>query len=74
MKRDYYVVLGIPRSESASGIRAAFRDLALRYHPDRAGSAGTPFFRQIIEAYKVLSDPASRASYDRGLRDAGETV
>lgn len=70
MRRDYYVVLGVPRSETQRGIRFAFRDLALRYHPDRAGSAGAPFFREIVEAYHVLSDPARRAAYDRGLRDA----
>lgn len=70
MKRDYYVVLGIPRTESAGGIRAAYRDLARRYHPDRAGDAGTPFFREVAEAYRILSDPARRASYDCGLRDA----
>jgi DnaJ-class molecular chaperone len=70
MKRDYYVVLGVPRSESQRGIRFAFRDLARRYHPDRAGQAGAPFFREIVEAYQVLADPPRREAYDRGLRDA----
>jgi len=70
MRRDFYVVLGVPRTESQRGIRYAFRDLALRYHPDRAGKVGAPFFREIVEAYHVLSDPVRRAAYDRGLRDA----
>jgi hypothetical protein len=38
--RNYYVVLGVPASESSTGIRQAFRELALRYHPDRAGAPG----------------------------------
>lgn len=70
MRRDYYVVLGVPRSESQHGIRFAFRDLALRYHPDRAGEGAAPYFREIVEAYQVLSDPSRRAAYDSGLRDA----
>jgi DnaJ-class molecular chaperone len=74
MRRDYYVVLGIQPSESQRGIRDAFRDLALRYHPDYAGPAGAPVFREIVEAYRLLSDPVRRAAYDRGLRDAGEVV
>jgi DnaJ-class molecular chaperone len=36
--RSFYVVLGVPRTESPAGIRKAFRELALRYHPDRAGA------------------------------------
>jgi len=41
---DDYLVLGVPRDESAQGIRSAFRDLARRRHPDRAGPSGTPAF------------------------------
>ena len=37
LRKDYYLILGIPRSESATGIRAAYRDLAKRHHPDVAG-------------------------------------
>jgi molecular chaperone DnaJ len=68
--RDYYVVLGVPRTESAGGIREAFRHLALRYHPDRAGATSTPLFQEIVEAYRVLGDPQKRALYDRALRHA----
>jgi DnaJ-class molecular chaperone len=69
--RNYYVVLGVDPMESTHGIRSAFRELVQRYHPDRAGSRGMPFFQDIIAAYRVLSDPERRASYDAGLRDAG---
>jgi molecular chaperone DnaJ len=70
--RTLYVVLGVSPSEPTSAIRHAFRELAHRYHPDRAGSQALPFFHDIVDAYRVLSDPHSRASYDQGLRDAGE--
>lgn len=69
--RNYYVVLGVPRSETPQGIRAAFRDLAKRYHPDRSGPAGERRFREVVEAYEVLSDPERRRSYNDSLA-AGE--
>ncbi len=65
--RDYYLILGISRNECADGIREAFREMALKYHPDRAGPGSKVFFQDIIEAYRTLSDPAKRASYDQGL-------
>jgi molecular chaperone DnaJ len=68
--KDYYFMLGIRRNEGPMGIRAAFRDLARRYHPDRAGPTGARFFRDLVEAYAVLSDEERRASYDRGLQHA----
>jgi len=70
--RNYYVVLGVDPLESTHGIRSAFRELVQRYHPDRAGSRGRPFFQDIVEAYRVLSAPERRSSYDAGLRDGGE--
>jgi molecular chaperone DnaJ len=69
--RNYYLVLGVDPLESTHGIRSAFRELVQRYHPDRAGSRAMPFFQDIVEAYRVLSDPERRSSYDAGLRDAG---
>jgi DnaJ-class molecular chaperone len=66
-KRDFYVLLGVSRTECAEGIRNAFRELALRYHPDRAGPTATELFQDIVEAYETLSDPRRRACYDRGL-------
>jgi DnaJ-class molecular chaperone len=67
-EKDYYLVLGVPRTESASGIQQAFRDLSKRFHPDRVGTAGTPRFQQIAEAYGVLSDPEKRRQYNEALR------
>lgn len=72
MTRSFYVVLGVPPTENPSGIRRAFRELALRYHPDRAGAQSTPYFQELVNAYQVLSDPLLRASYDEGLERAGE--
>ena len=64
MAKDYYLILGVPLDAAPGEIRSAFRRLALQYHPDRRGEAGTRAFRDISEAYDVLSDPAQRARYD----------
>ena len=65
-KRDYYDVLGISRSASEEDVRKAFRRLALEYHPDRNKKKGAEErFKEINEAYQVLSDAKSRAAYDR---------
>ncbi len=65
-KRDYYEVLGVTRSASADDIKNAFRNLARKYHPDvnKADDAEEKF-KEINEAYGVLSDPEKRAAYDR---------
>ena len=63
--KDYYVILGISRTEAPAAIRSAYRDLAHRYHPDLVGPEGTAHFQEINEAYEVLSDPSRRAAYDR---------
>ena len=68
--RDFYVVLGVDPAATPHDLRDAYRHLALRYHPDRAGPHSTPFFQDVVEAYRMLSDPALRASYDEGLRHA----
>ncbi len=65
-KRDYYDVLGISRSASEEDIRKAFRRLALEHHPDRNRSEGAAErFKEINEAYQVLSDADKRGRYDR---------
>ena len=70
MPRNYYVVLGVPPGESTEGIRAAYRDLVKRHHPDRAGVVGTARFREVTEAYRVLSDSERRRSYNATLERA----
>jgi molecular chaperone DnaJ len=63
--RDYYEVLGVARNADAKAIKDAFRQLALKYHPDRNKEPGaSDRFKEIAEAYAVLSDPAKRAEYD----------
>jgi len=65
-KRDYYEVLGVPRSASADDIKNAFRNLARKYHPDvNSADDAEEKFKEINEAYSVLSDPDKRAAYDR---------
>ena len=65
-KRDYYEVLGIPRNATDEEIKRAFRKLAFKYHPDhnRDDNAGEKF-KEVNEAYEVLSDLDKRAAYDR---------
>lgn len=65
-QRDYYEVLGVPRDAGEAAIKDAFRKLALQYHPDRNKAPGAEEkFKEIAEAYAVLSDPTKRAEYDR---------
>lgn len=64
---DLYAELGVPRTASSDQVRAAYRDLAPRFHPDH--HPGDPLaedrFRRIAAAYRVLGDPMARATYDR---------
>ena len=64
---DYYEVLGVHRNASEADIKKAFRQMALRFHPDRnpEDPEAEARFKRIAEAYEVLSDPARRAEYDR---------
>jgi molecular chaperone DnaJ len=65
-QRDYYEVLGIGRSASTDDVKSAFRQLARKYHPDVNKDPGAEEqFKEINEAYAVLSDPDKRAAYDR---------
>jgi molecular chaperone DnaJ len=64
-KRDYYEVLGVQRNASKDEIKDAYRKLALQYHPDRNKSPGAEEkFKEISEAYAVLSDDQKRQQYD----------
>lgn len=65
---DHYATLGVEPSADAPSIRAAYRALAQRYHPDKAGESDAEAVLRMVEinaAYRVLGDPARRAEYDR---------
>lgn len=64
-QRDYYEVLGVAKDADPKTIKDAFRELALKYHPDRNKETGAEErFKEIAEAYAILSDPKKRADYD----------
>ena len=66
MPEDYYKVLGVTKDDSQEDIRKAFRKKAMDYHPDRNKSSDAPEkFKEINEAYQVLSDAQKRSQYDR---------
>lgn len=67
MARDYYEVLGVERTIDAAGLKSAYRKLAMQHHPDRNGGSeeSMAIFKEISEAYTILSDEQKRAAYDR---------
>ncbi len=75
--RDYYEILGVQRGCDDGALKAAFRKLAMEHHPDRNGGCGEAEgrFKELNEAYSILSDPQKRAAYDRfghaGVNGAG---
>ena len=76
-KRDYYEVLGVSKSADAKEIKKAYRKLAMKYHPDKnpGNKEAEEKFKEINEAYEVLSDEEKRSTYDRfghdGLNNQG---
>ncbi len=63
-KRDYYEILGVSKSATADELKRAYRKLAMQHHPDKHGGDDSQF-KEIAEAYEVLSDPQKRSGYDQ---------
>ncbi|WP_284179411.1 molecular chaperone DnaJ [Rhabdaerophilum sp. SD176] len=66
-KRDYYEVLGVPKNADEAALKSAFRKLAMQFHPDKnpGDAEAERKFKELNEAYQVLSDPQKRGAYDR---------
>ena len=77
VKRDYYEILSVSRDASVEEIKKAYRQMALRYHPDRnpGNEEAENNFKEASEAYDVLRDPQKRRLYDQfgheGLKGTG---
>jgi hypothetical protein len=70
--KDYYEIMKVDRKATDAEIKKAFRKLAIEYHPDKNPSReAESLFKEINEAYEVLSDPVSRHDYDRRLSSPG---
>ncbi|MBN2095697.1 MAG: molecular chaperone DnaJ [Candidatus Aenigmarchaeota archaeon] len=71
-EKDYYKILGVEKSASSDDIKRAFKKLARKHHPDVAGKESEEKFKEINEAFQVLSDPQKKAAYDNyGNADFG---
>ncbi len=76
-KRDYYEVLGVPRNAGEPEIKKAYRQMVIKYHPDKnpGDKSAEDKFKEAAEAFEVLSDPDKKARYDRfghqGMGGAG---
>ena len=66
MGKDYYAILGVSREAGADDVKKAYRKMALKFHPDKnKAEDAEERFKEIAEAYEVLSDQDKRATYDQ---------
>jgi len=66
MGKDYYKILGLPKTATDDEIKKAYRKLALKFHPDKNKAAGAEDkFKEVAEAYEVLSDKKKREVFDQ---------
>ena len=70
MDKDYYKILGVVESDSPEDIKSAYRKLARKWHPDVAGNSADvlSMFKEINEAYEILSDSVKKSEYDKARR------
>src|ERR1700749_1125073 len=68
-QKNYYSILGVKKTANADEIKSAYRELAKKYHPDKnpGNKAAEDFFKEVQEAYAILSNPEKRKKYDLKL-------
>lgn len=71
MSSNPYSVLGVKDDATQDDIKKAYRALALKFHPDRAGKTGLDDFRKITQAYEQIEDPVKRKEYDASRASSG---
>src|SRR3989338_3417119 len=72
MNKDYYKILGVDKGASDDEIKKAYRKLAHQYHPDKVGGGNEAKFKEVNEAYQILSNKQKRAQYDQFGQVFGE--
>src|SRR5437667_10982763 len=72
--RDYYETLQLSPNADEETIRLVFRILVKRYHPDNSATGNTKKFNELMDAYRILSDPEKRAAYDVRYEENRATV